>query len=641
MTGNVHLAPGIGDAGTHSASASASDGTLSDTKSFTITVNPFVAGNNAPTLTQPADMTVAENATADQSITGTDPDGDPLSFTKVSGPAFLTVTTTTPGTGTGTGNIHLAPGFTDQGTYSATVRVSDGSLNDDKSLTVTVTNTNRAPGIDPISNMTVTEGATADQSISGTDPDGDALTFTKASGPAFMTVSTTNATTGNIHLAPGAGTAGTYNASALADDGDLTNTGSFVITVNAGQQNRAPVLDQPTDMTVNEGATADQQLTATDQDGDALAFSKVLGPTFETVSTAGNVHLAPGFADAGTYSSTVRVSDGSLGDEKSFTITVDNVNRTPVADAGGPFTGSVGNPVSFSGTGSSDPDGDALTYSWDFDVTDGIQEDATGATPSHTYSSAGTFTVTLTVSDGTLTDDDTATATISETNVLTAFLFVDGGDKIIRLTNSRPIWCVHIRPVNDDFRLTDIIPSSVRLSFNGQSIPSLGRRVNEDEGEDGTRSLIVCFDKGRLRTLLAGVGNGKRLVTLTVTGDLQGGTSFSGTLNIPVQKGGGTGSLALEDQGHADAFAWASPNPLNPATTITFALTQPGSVRLAVYDVSGRLVNTLANGTMGAGVHDVRWDGTSRAGTRVASGVYFYVLSTPEQTVKSQLVVAK
>jgi hypothetical protein len=44
---------------------------------------------------------------------------------------------------------------------------------------------------------------------------------------------------------------------------------------------------------------------------------------------------------------------------------------------------------------------------------------------------------------------------------------------------------------------------------------------------------------------------------------------------------------------------------------------------------------------MEAGVHDVRWDGSTRTGTKVASGVYFYVLQTPERTVKSQLVVAK
>src|SRR6185503_19886569 len=102
----------------------------------------------------------------------------------VAGPTFVTVTTTSPGTGTASGNIHLAPGFSDAGGYGVTVRASDGSLNDDKTLTVTVTNVNRAPTLDAISPMTVTEGSTADQVITCSDPDGDVLTFSKNTGPA-------------------------------------------------------------------------------------------------------------------------------------------------------------------------------------------------------------------------------------------------------------------------------------------------------------------------------------------------------------------------------------------------------------------------------------------------------------------------
>jgi PKD repeat protein len=643
-SGNVHAAPGIGDAGVYTVQAQVSDGSLTDTEIFQVTVNPFVAANNPPVLAQPSDMTVAEGATADQTITATDADGDPLSFSKVSGPAFLTVTTTTAGTGTGTGQIHLAPGFSDAGTYSATVRATDSKANSDKTLTITVTNVNRQPTLAAISDMTVTEGATADQTITGSDPDGDALTFSKASGPAFMTVVPMSATSANIHLAPGAGTAGTYSASATASDGDLSDTKSFTITVNAGQVDHAPVLTQPDNMTVDEGQTADQTLNATDPDADALSFTKVGGPTFMTVGTTspttGNVHLAPGFADAGTYTGTVRASDGSLSDDKSFTITVNNVNRAPVADAGGPYTGIVNVALSFNGSGSSDPDGDALTYAWDFDATDGITVDATGATPSHTYTVAGTYTVTLTVSDGTLSGTDTATATISESGGFQADASVTGGDRIIRLQANKPFWCVDITPVGDSFKISDIIPTSVRLSYNGSSIPSIGRRVVEDE-QDGSHSAQLCFSKDQLRTLFADLSNGRHDVTLTITGDLQGGGSFVATLDVTVQKTGGPNAAAKHGVGPEDAFVWASPNPLNPSTVIRFALSQPGRVSLNVYDLQGRLVKALANQFMEAGVHDVRWDGSTRTGTRVASGVYFYVLQTPERTVKSQLVVAK
>src|SRR5258706_4878224 len=97
-------------------------------------------------------MTANEGATADQAITGTDPDGNALTFSKTSGPAYLTVTTTN----ATTGNIHLAPGFSDAGTATATVRATDtGGLFNEKSLTITVNNVDRPVTLTAINHMTV------------------------------------------------------------------------------------------------------------------------------------------------------------------------------------------------------------------------------------------------------------------------------------------------------------------------------------------------------------------------------------------------------------------------------------------------------------------------------------------------------
>ena len=73
-------------------------------------------------------------------------------------------------------------------------------------------------------------------------------------------------------------------------------------------------------------------------------------------------------------------------------------NQAPVSNPGGPYTGSEGSAIGFNGTASSDPDGDALTYKWDFD-NDGIV-DATTATASHAYPDNGSYTAKLTVEDG-------------------------------------------------------------------------------------------------------------------------------------------------------------------------------------------------------------------------------------------------
>ena len=86
------------------------------------------------------------------------------------------------------------------------------------------------------------------------------------------------------------------------------------------------------------------------------------------------------------------------------------LNEPPVANAGGPYTGLEGSPVAFDGSGSSDPDGDALTFDWDF----GDPSPGSGPTPSHTYLDDGAFNVTLTVTDHPgATDADATTVVIT------------------------------------------------------------------------------------------------------------------------------------------------------------------------------------------------------------------------------------
>ena len=75
------------------------------------------------------------------------------------------------------------------------------------------------------------------------------------------------------------------------------------------------------------------------------------------------------------------------------------------------------------------------------------------------------------------------------------------------------------------------------------------------------------------------------------------------------------------------------PNPFNPATTLAFDLPAPSDVRLAVYDLQGRLVKTVAAGRYEAGRHSAVWDGSDDAGNPVSSGVYFYRLTVQNGAV--------
>jgi flagellar hook assembly protein FlgD len=72
-----------------------------------------------------------------------------------------------------------------------------------------------------------------------------------------------------------------------------------------------------------------------------------------------------------------------------------------------------------------------------------------------------------------------------------------------------------------------------------------------------------------------------------------------------------------------DLTLTAAPNPFNPVTEITFSLPWSGHARLAIHDLRGRRIATLADGLYPAGEHRVRWHARDEHGAAVASGVYY------------------
>jgi hypothetical protein len=82
------------------------------------------------------------------------------------------------------------------------------------------------------------------------------------------------------------------------------------------------------------------------------------------------------------------------------------------------------------------------------------------------------------------------------------------------------------------------------------------------------------------------------------------------------------------------------PNPFNPSTEIQFQLTQNEKVELSIFDLQGRLVQTLVNGTRAAGMHTVAWDGKHADGHSAPSGIYIYQLKTENfESAKRMLLI--
>ena len=84
-----------------------------------------------------------------------------------------------------------------------------------------------------------------------------------------------------------------------------------------------------------------------------------------------------------------------------------------------------------------------------------------------------------------------------------------------------------------------------------------------------------------------------------------------------------------------------APNPFARGTTIKFSVGTKTKVRVAVYDVTGRLVKDLADCVMTPGEHTLSWDGKDSRNEQVGPGVYFYQFTTPKGSIQKKMVLLK
>jgi hypothetical protein len=83
------------------------------------------------------------------------------------------------------------------------------------------------------------------------------------------------------------------------------------------------------------------------------------------------------------------------------------------------------------------------------------------------------------------------------------------------------------------------------------------------------------------------------------------------------------------------------PNPFNPSTTIRFDLPDRTKTTLRIYDIAGREICTLLDGTLNAGEHSATWNGRDGSGHEVGSGVYFYRLDAGKNTATRKMVMLR
>tara|TARA_B110000116_G_C16336569_1_gene359141 strand:- start:136 stop:531 length:396 start_codon:yes stop_codon:yes gene_type:complete len=83
------------------------------------------------------------------------------------------------------------------------------------------------------------------------------------------------------------------------------------------------------------------------------------------------------------------------------------------------------------------------------------------------------------------------------------------------------------------------------------------------------------------------------------------------------------------------------PNPFNPTTKITYDLVNASDVKLEIYDLMGRKINTLVDQIQNAGHYSIIWNANDQAGNQVSAGVYLFRLQADKQTLTRKMILMK
>jgi hypothetical protein len=373
--------------------------------------------NHAPASNAGPDQSVNEGdqVTLDGSASS-DADSNPLTYVWTA-PAGITLSSTTVAKPTFT-----APEVNSDTNYTFSLVVNDGTVNSTADqVVITVKQVNKVPVANAGTDFSVNEGSTVtlDGSLSS-DPDGNTLTYFWTA-PAGITLSSATVAKPTF-TAPEVASDTPYTFSLIVNDGTVNSPADQVI-ITIKQVNKSPVANAGTDQSVNKGATVtlDGSLSS-DPDGNTLTYfwTAPAGITLSSATVAKPTFTAPEVASDTPYTFSLVVNDGTVNSTADqVVITVKQVNKAPIANAGPDQSVNENSLCTLDGSASSDPDGDALTYKWTAPA--GITlSSLTAAKPTFTAPDVTintNYTFTLVVNDGKLNSStDQVTITVKKGN---------------------------------------------------------------------------------------------------------------------------------------------------------------------------------------------------------------------------------
>ncbi|MDZ7319040.1 MAG: FG-GAP-like repeat-containing protein [candidate division KSB1 bacterium] len=309
------------------------------------------------------------------------------------------------------------------------------------------------------------------------------------------------------------------------------------------------------------------------------------------------------------------------------------LNHPPIANADDDqtveATSSSGAEVTLDGSGSHDPDGDLLTYTWRENST--IIAGPTNSPTAAVTLALGSHTIELTVADEKgAVDTDEVVMDVVDTTPPTLSVSVE--PNMLWPPNHKMI-AIHATVTVSDFvdpNATFVLTSIV--SNEPDNGLGDGDKPNDiQEAEYGTPDLDF-----KLRAERSGKGNG-RIYTVTYTATDASGNSSSTTATVTVPHDMGQPDAA---PANFDLFD-NHPNPFNQETQIRFQLPVASYTVLKIFNTLGQEIRTILDQQCEAGYHSVRWDGRDNNGNLVVSGTYLYQIKAGDFVAIKKLVVLK
>ncbi len=411
--GTYTYTPNLNANGADSFTFTANDGTT-DSNIATITVT-ITEANDAPVVTNTS-VSATEDTPASGTLSGTDTEGDSLTYSLVANGIKGEVIITDAATGAYT----YTPNPNATGTDSFTFTGNDGTSDSDvATVSITITPINDAPEA-MADSFSVAEDGVLNQDASGvlandTDVEQDPLVVQIVSSTTRGAL--TLYVNGTFDYTPNANVCGVDSFTYQAHDGALNSiTATATITVMC--KNDVPVATNGS-LTVTEDSAASGTLVGSDVESTNLTYSLVTngdkGKATITDAATGAYTYTPNPHATGTDSFTFTVSDGKADSNvATVSVTIGAVNDAPVATNG---SLSTSEDTSASGTlEASDVDGNSLTYELVANGTKGTVTITNAATGAYTYvpnpNATGTDSFTFTANDGT-TNSNVATITVS------------------------------------------------------------------------------------------------------------------------------------------------------------------------------------------------------------------------------------